>query len=39
MNYYYCPGANLIHGQRVTIADRVRMRKAMKKKERMWKLF
>ena len=39
MNVYYCPGANKIRGQRVTLADRLRMRKARKKKERMWRLF
>lgn len=39
MTTYYCPGAHKIHGQRITIADRFRMRKAMKKKRREWRLF
>ena len=39
MNFYYCPGAGKIRGQRVTLADRIRMRRARKKKERMWLLF
>ena len=33
---YYAPGAGKICGQRLTIADRIRMRKARKKRERMW---
>lgn len=37
--YYYVPGARVIRGQRITIADRIRMRKARKRKERMWRLF
>lgn len=39
MNTYYCPGSGRIRGQRITIADRIRMRKARKKRERMWMLF
>lgn len=39
MNAYYCPGARKMHGQRVTIADRIRMRRAMKKKRKEWRLF
>lgn len=39
MNFYYCPGAGKIRGQRVTLADRIRMRRARKKRERMWLLF
>ena len=37
--FYYCPGSGKIKGQRVTIADRIRMRKALKKKGKEWKLF
>lgn len=36
---YYVPGARKITGQRVTIADRLRMRKARKRRERMWMVF
>ena len=36
---YYCPGAGKIKGQRLTIADRIRMRKARKRRERMWMVF
>lgn len=39
MNTYYVPGSRKMHGQRITIADRIRMRKARKRKERMWMLF
>lgn len=39
MSFYYVPGAHLIHGQRVTIADRIRMRRARKRREKEWKLF
>jgi hypothetical protein len=38
MKSYYCPGSRKIRGQRVTIADRIRMRKARKKRERGWKV-
>ena len=34
--FYYCPGARKVAGQRVTIADRIRMRKARKMRERKW---
>lgn len=36
---YYCPGAKKIRGQKVTIADRIRMRKARKRREKEWRLF
>lgn len=36
---YYCPGSGKIKGQRVTLADRIRMRKARRKRERRWNLF
>lgn len=39
MNTYYCPGARKIAGQRLTIADRIRMRRARKRRERMWMVF
>ena len=39
MKAYYCPGSHMIHGQRITIADRIRMRKAMKRKRKEWRLF
>ena len=39
MNFYYCPGAGKIKGQKVTIADRIRMRRARKKREREGKVF
>ena len=39
MIVYYVPGSRKISGQRITIADRIRMRKARKKRERMWRLF
>ena len=39
MNAYYCPGAGKIRGQRVTIADRLRMRKARKRREKLWMPF
>lgn len=39
MKFYYCPGARLIKGQRLTIADRIRMRKARKRRERKLMLF
>ena len=39
MNTYYVPGSRKIHGQKLTLADRIRMRKARKRKERMWMLF
>ena len=35
---YYAPGSRKIHGQKLTIADRIRMRKAMKKRRREWKV-
>ena len=35
MRYYYCPGARKIRGQRLTIMDRIRMRRARRKRERM----
>lgn len=33
MTFYYCPGARKIRGQRLTIADRIRMRRARKRRE------
>lgn len=39
MTYYYCPGARRIHGQRLTIADRIRMRMARKRRGKEWRLF
>ncbi len=39
VNTYYCPGAKMIRGQRVTIADRIRMRKARKRRGKEWLLF
>ena len=39
MTTYYCPGSRKMHGQKVTIADRFRMRKARKRREREWRLF
>ena len=39
MNTYYVPGSRKIHGQRLTLADRIRMRKARKRREREWRLF
>jgi len=35
MNWYYVPGARKIKGQRLTIMDRIRMRRARKRRERM----
>ena len=39
MTTYYCPGAGKIRGQRITIADRIRMRKARRARGKEWKLF
>jgi hypothetical protein len=39
MSFYYCPGAGKIKGQRVGIADRIRMRKARKRRGKEWRLF
>ena len=39
MNTYYVPGSHKIHGQRMTIADRLRMRKARKARGKEWRLF
>ena len=39
MTTYYCPGAHKIKGQKVTIADRIRMRKARKRRGKEWRLF
>lgn len=39
MRFYYVPGARKIKGQRLTIADRIRMRKARRKRERTVILF
>lgn len=39
MGFYYCPQAGKIKGQRVTLADRIRMRKARKKRGKEWRLF
>lgn len=37
--FYYAPGSGKMHGQRVTILDRLRMKKARKKRGREWRLF
>lgn len=37
--FYYCPGAGKIKGQRLTIADRIRMLIARKKRGKEWRLF
>lgn len=37
--FYYVPGAGLIKGQRITLADRIRMRKARKRRGKEWRLF
>ena len=39
MNWYYVPGAGKIKGQKVTIFDRIRMRKARKRRGKEWRLF
>ena len=39
MTTYYCPGARKIAGQRITIADRFRMRRARKRRGKEWRLF
>ena len=39
MNTYYCPGSRMMHGQRVTLADRIRMRRARKRRGKEWMLF
>ena len=39
MNTYYVPGSRMIRGQKLTLADRMRMRKARKRREREWRLF
>lgn len=39
MNTYYCPGSRMIKGQRVTLIDRWRMRKARKRRGKEWLLF
>jgi hypothetical protein len=39
MMFYYCPGSGRIRGQRVTIADRIRMRRARKARGKEWRLF
>ena len=36
---YYVPGAGKIKGQKITLADRLRMRRARKKRRREWRLF
>ena len=38
MTFYYAPGSGRIKGQRVTIADRIRMRKARKRRRKEWKV-
>ena len=37
MSFYYCPGAGKITGQRITLMDRIRMRKARNKRRREWR--
>jgi hypothetical protein len=39
MNCYYVPGSRKIRGQKITLADRWRMRKARIRRERMWRPF
>ena len=39
MTFYYCPGARKITGQRLTIMDRIRMRRARKKRAAQWRPF
>lgn len=39
MVFYYAPGSRKMSGQRVTVADRIRMRKARKRREKLWRLF
>ena len=39
MSWYYCPGSRKIGGHKITIADRIRMRKARKRREKMWMPF
>lgn len=36
MNWYYCPGAGKIKGQRLTIMDRIRMRRRRKRTNPIW---
>lgn len=36
--FYYCPCSRKMHGQSVTIADRIRMRKARKRRGKEWRL-
>ena len=38
MKTYYCLGARMIKGQRITIADRIRMRRARKRRGKEWRL-
>ena len=33
MAFYYCPGANKIRGQRMTILDRIRLKKRRKRRD------
>ncbi len=36
MNWYYCPGAGKIKGQRLTIMDRIRIRRRRKRMNPIW---
>lgn len=36
MRTYYCPGAGKIKGQRLTIMDRIRMRRRRKRPNPIW---
>lgn len=37
MVFYYAPGSRKMSGQRITFADRLRMRKARKRREKLWR--
>lgn len=39
MNFYYCPEAGLIKGQKITLVDRLRMKQARKQRRKEWRLF
>lgn len=39
MTTYYCPGARKIRGQRITLADRIRMARARRRREKLWRPF
>lgn len=37
MNFYYVPGAGKINGQRLTLLDRIRIRRIRKRAEKSWR--